>query len=234
MARGAVLSMKKFAIIATLLLLLLIVGCHLLAGPLYYRAPAMTATVIDEETGKPLEGVVAVQQWVLHLWPGLGFEYAIDAVEAVTGPDGAFHFPAWGPRLRPPFKVLTYQDPMILLMKPGYYVWQKDNHQAYVPVFHTAGARGSTYGLRPDQRPEVFPGDYETGAVRVSYWNAKVIPLEPARDMKRYAASLHLLDFPADAHKPLPRLAKACEQAMLSLPSERDLWCRRLNQPEEK
>ncbi len=205
------------------LLLILILGCHLIAGPLYYRAPTITATVIDEESRQTISGAVVVARWVLDWWPGLTFEKPFYLVETVTRSDGSFTIRGWGPKLRPPFYVLAYRDPEIWIFKPGYYLGGGDNHSAYVPVITTRSGGTETQQhlpLNPGQRPERFVGDYSNAVTRFCYWNGKVMPLEPARRIERYVYDLDSLGLLDESKQPLPLMSEVCQAALRQLPPE--------------
>ena len=80
----------------------------------------ITATVVDSETGQPIEGVVVVAGWELKG----GFEGGnpvghLALMEAVTDQAGKFHFAGWGPR----FSIrgaLRAEEPRLLFFKNGY------------------------------------------------------------------------------------------------------------------
>jgi len=83
--------------------------------PLFYSAKPIAGTVVDADTGQPLEGVIVLAQWVL-----VG-DARIQVAEVVTGAGGKYLIPGWGPKPRPPFAPLTgYGDPQIMLFKPSY------------------------------------------------------------------------------------------------------------------
>ena len=70
------------------------------AGPLTYSAEAIEAKVIDADTKKPLDGVVVTANWQLEEGTLGGNVQAgqLMVMEAVTGKDGKFAFPGWGPK----------------------------------------------------------------------------------------------------------------------------------------
>lgn len=88
--------------------------------PSHYSAEAIAAKVIDAETKQPLEGVIVTANW--QLLGGIEGTYPVgqmQLLETLTGPDGVFRFPAWGPLKRPQGHLLN-DDPQLLLFKPGY------------------------------------------------------------------------------------------------------------------
>ena len=92
--------------------------------PPVYSAKEIRATVVDTETGQPLDGVIMVAQWILFVAaPGHGGHGPrLHVVEAVTDGMGRFHIPGWGPKPNPryPFTSLDNQDPQLSFFKLGY------------------------------------------------------------------------------------------------------------------
>jgi hypothetical protein len=127
--------------------------------PWRYSAEPIEGRVIDHETGKPIEGANIVAQWVLAGgWEGHEVDRFV-VIEAVTGADGRYRIPGWGPKWRPWFRWLENADPEILVFKPGYWPRREQNQ---------AHGSASREGINP------------LGAkVRKSYWNGKDIELWP-------------------------------------------------------
>jgi len=91
-----------------------------LTAPPVYAAPETKGVAIDAETGQPLEGVIVVAYWELkgfHTYPvGL-----MMVQEGVTGAQGRFELPAWGPKPRSPLTgQLESLEPELLAFKRGY------------------------------------------------------------------------------------------------------------------
>ena len=123
-----------------------------------YSAKPITATVVDAETGQPLQGVNVVAHWVLHgpTWQSAG---DLELTEAETDREGKFHIPGWGPKTIPADLPrgtrLGNSDPALVFFKSGYKVRHVGNE------------------LQPKRlRPE-----HDT-PVRYSDWDGKVIKLE--------------------------------------------------------
>ena len=163
-------------------------GCHRLFGPFYYYADPIRARVIDEPTGKPLEGAVVVAEWITDGW---GLEDVLYKAEAETDSKGEFFIPAMPITLRPPMKELRWRDPWILVYKPGYFIANRHNKDAYITPITPVGVEVVTTTL-PDGRV-VTPGDYSGAAKRFCYWNGKIIPLEPVKTMKDEAEALNYM-----------------------------------------
>jgi len=91
-----------------------------LVGCTVYSADPITATVVDADTGAPIEGVNVVAAWELAggINDGAVVGYA-NLMETITDKNGYFHFSNWGPRLTPYGKV-RLNAPVILLFKSGY------------------------------------------------------------------------------------------------------------------
>lgn len=108
-------------------------GLPMIGWPVY-RAKPIAATVVDGETGAPLEGVIVDVVWELEGY----WQYPTGVLrveETVTDAQGRFHFPGWGPRLRPLTGRLAVTMPALLLFKPGYRYRRLHN-----PVRHGGGA----------------------------------------------------------------------------------------------
>jgi len=138
--------------------------------PPTYSAEAITATVIDAETKKPLPGVIVTANW--QLLGGMEGSYPVgqmEILETVTDQHGRFHFPAWGPKKRPK-GYLREDDPQLLLFKPGY---------EYQRLANAVSSK------------------INYGSVRRSEWNGKVIELRRFRGtMASYAESVSAINIP--------------------------------------
>jgi len=123
-----------------------------------YSAKPITATVVDAQTNRPIEGVVVVAHWELNGGlEGGNIVGNMMVMETTTDSGGVFHFSAWGPRLKPkgtPFSAqLKDNDPEFYLFKSGY----------RPGVFKNAGDMDKE---RRDPR------------VRASDWDGKEMPLK--------------------------------------------------------
>jgi len=99
--------------------------------PASYSAQPIRGSVVDSGTGQPLEGVIIVAQWILYeaTVGGENPHKRLQLLETVTGPDGSYTFPGWGPKPNLPTVswplgygccFLTDRDPQLSLFKPGY------------------------------------------------------------------------------------------------------------------
>jgi hypothetical protein len=97
-----------------------------LADPAAYFAKDIRGEVVDDVSGEVLEGVIAVAQWQLvrEVIPGVmnkSYGDSLKIVEVVSGRDGRFVIPGWGPIARPMLFHLENEDPSIVFFKSGYY-----------------------------------------------------------------------------------------------------------------
>ena len=106
------------AVMSFNLVLLAGAGCVGAFTPPAYSATGIQAAVVDEQTGRPLEGVVVVARWVLRRMGGDG--PSLHVAEAATDSNGRFAFAAWGPKPRPPLMQLQDKSPLLILFKHGY------------------------------------------------------------------------------------------------------------------
>jgi len=121
--------------------------------PSHYSAEAIEAQIVDADTKKPIEGVIITANWQLF-HSTIGGRVPGDqlmVMEAITGKDGRFNFPAWGPKLALS-GYLDNRDPQFLLFKSG-------------------------YEYRALQNPTLSTTDHSP--VRRSAWNGKTIELKP-------------------------------------------------------
>lgn len=177
-------------------------SCHIATGPPFYYSAPIRTRVIDEHTGSPNGGVVAVALWVADR--GWASAEPLYADEAVTDANGEFVIPAMWPRLRRPLTLLCMNDPEIWLYKPGYHISRLNNTPRH-PHGYTGPCR--FYAFK-----------------RHSYWNGKTIPLQPATTVKEQAHALERIlsiasaaDLEPRAH---PNLWRAAITGYRSLPRE--------------
>ena len=95
-------------IILSLFLILLLPGC----------SGGITGTVIDVETGKPIEGAIVLVEWTMTKGIGLTHTDSYKVVEKVTDKNGKFSVSG----VSNPF----VDPPMIVVYKDGYIAWRND------------------------------------------------------------------------------------------------------------
>jgi hypothetical protein len=83
-----------------------------------YFSPGFSLTVVDAESGKPVEGVYAWAEWVQNASHGLNGPIMIQ--EATSDVAGRLSFPRWGPRLGYRAGLDIGADPAVILFKAGY------------------------------------------------------------------------------------------------------------------
>lgn len=137
--------------------------------PPAYSAEAIELTVVDAETGQPLEGVNIVAHWELDDRyaddPGVpinmgGHKRQLMILEQVTDKQGHCVFPAWGPTPRPAGWILTFFDPELLVFKSGY---------DYEPLSNQAQSK------------------FNEAPVRRSDWNKKAVKLKKDGPLSKFS-----------------------------------------------
>ncbi|HEY1773831.1 MAG TPA: hypothetical protein VGH91_11645 [Gammaproteobacteria bacterium] len=141
-----------------------------LGGCAHLSAEPVRAQVVDE-SGQPVPGVVVVAYWELHKGSFTGDALpcgAADVEESVTGQDGRFEIPSWGP-------VWSSCD------MPGYNPWLTLFKSGYYPV-----------GLNNDSADSL-----ETVSVSRSIWNGKTITLRkyPSVDLTKVQSPSYRSEF---------------------------------------
>jgi hypothetical protein len=142
--------------------------------PASYSAQPIRGWVVDASTGQPLEGVIVVAQWILYETSvgGQNPHKRLEVLETVTGSDGGYAFPGWGPKPNLPPIIgpgygccfLTNRDPQLSFFKTGYRTLRLLN-------------RGSS-----------------DSSMRTSQWDGKTIELEPFKGSpKEWARQLNFL-----------------------------------------
>ncbi len=101
--------------------ILLFAVCFFPYGVYAWGENKPTAIIVDDETGKPIEGAVALAQWIKPnkkaTWMG-GDRWKIDnAVEVFSGKEGKVYIPGfWG-------IYIFSKKPRLTVYKPSYVVW---------------------------------------------------------------------------------------------------------------
>jgi hypothetical protein len=104
----------KQPLVLLLGLLFLIAGCY----------EGITGTVIDSETGKPLEGAIVLVEWTITRGIGLEYTNSYQVVEVLTGSNGKFKVSG----VFNPF----VNAPNVTVYKKGYVSW---NSEAIFPTY---------------------------------------------------------------------------------------------------
>ncbi len=144
--------------------------------PPFYSAKPVQATVVDEATRRPVEGVVVVAVWALSSVHGVTHTLRID--ETATDSQGRFSLPGFGPKLRPPLYEAQRHMPYLILFKHGYVplALRNASRDKFVAAFGDP-RQWSTRQLRDN-----LPYEYDPERpVQESFWNGLTIELEPFR-----------------------------------------------------
>lgn len=128
-----------------------------------YSAKAITLMIVDEDTGAPLEGVIATANWELVTGSYAGGSVVrgqLKILETDSGKDGRIYFPAWGPEPNRHGGHIRDADPQIFLYKPGYKPVRLTNFNRFMNLPH-----------------QEIPGGYSHESVRHSLWDGETIKL---------------------------------------------------------
>lgn len=175
--------------------------------PEAFSAAPIAGRVVDASTEQPVAGAILVAQWILyHSTPGGQNPHTrLQVLETVTGPDGSYRFPGWGP-LPNPIQIIqglfycchfTVEDPQISVFTPGY---------------------------RPLRLLNRRPLDRQS-ALRTSLWDGQTIRLEPFRgSRKQWAQALGFLQtglgWRQGDWRLFPRMIYAVETERLTFPQD--------------
>jgi len=96
--------------------------------PPFYFAKSIDAQVVENETGKPVDGVNVLAIWILENgFPEAGPRDILKVEEAFTDQNGKFHLDKWGPR----FKFIDYlrsYSPLLILYDNNHKMEMLENH----------------------------------------------------------------------------------------------------------
>ncbi|MGY8813548.1 MAG: carboxypeptidase-like regulatory domain-containing protein, partial [Gammaproteobacteria bacterium] len=99
--------------------------------PLNYSALPIAGTVVDADSGEPLENAVVIAVWELER--GFGLEGTIpsgymNVTEVVTDRGGKYFIEGWGPSRRPGGAYLGHYAPRLIIFKDGYNYFARGNY----------------------------------------------------------------------------------------------------------
>ena len=142
--------------------------------PPTYSAKEIRATAVEETTGRPIEGVVIVAQWVLRRESGDGPR--LHVAEAMTDATGRFLIPGWGPKPRVALMALQDKSPQLLLFKHGYapLILRNESRSAFIksyPNYRSMTARQISERMTSEGNPNE--------PIQESFWSGMSIQLEP-------------------------------------------------------
>lgn len=130
-------SRRLRTVLAPLMALLALVAIPACAASM----PAVTMKVVDESSGMPVAGVVALIWGTAHegTITGHGGKGAIlFTAEAVSDRSGELHFPNQEFNAEPFFLNTNYENPQMILLKPGYAPLSLHNEQHIIPTLAEA------------------------------------------------------------------------------------------------
>lgn len=194
-----------------------------LAPPLYSSAP-ISGTVVDRNTGSPVEGAVVTAIWRkvdnrVGSWNGIFL-----VRETRTDAAGAFTIPRWGPRTRPASAFLDRRDPELWVLREGYVVGYFDNDgvsDVLLPIDASAGL--AWVKLPPNKIPGARLRDYARAEDGSSAWNGRKLAIRRAGDARELARSLGGANprdpyLPQNVNPPLPLFFGAWSASYATLP----------------
>lgn len=116
---------RKFLRITTLLIMasvfLFTASCSGGQQWILFHDKEIKGYVVEEETGKPIEGAIVIGMWALTQVPGEGFGGYAKIQAETTDKEGRFIIPSW--TTFKPWKLLSVTHglaPKIVIYKPGY------------------------------------------------------------------------------------------------------------------
>jgi len=119
--------MRREALIFVVALMLACLPCT--PALAWFGSP--TAIIVDDETGEPIEGAIALAQWVKYkgtFFEG-GIPYAAKAEETVSDKEGRVYIKGywtWNP---------FACDRHLTVYKPGYALWNSEKEVVYPPGY---------------------------------------------------------------------------------------------------
>jgi len=171
-----------------------------------YKSTTAEGTVVDEQNGQPLAGVVVVAHTQAR---GNGLDVGMDGqlgtVETITDQSGHYTIPAWGPRLKW-FGNITHVATRLLVFKSGYQgqVIETDinNGSGAVPLMNIAWENKTIrlHAAAPAPRPRIQEFDLFNVALRPIMSNVAACPWKQIPAMlrevrqERLALQPHALD----------------------------------------
>jgi hypothetical protein len=114
--------------LARILIVTLLLAAFLPCAALAFGGP--TAIIVDDETGEPIEGAIALAQWIKTKFNFEGgFTYVSKARETVSDKEGKIHITGYWMWI--PFT----GKPTLTVYKPGYALWNSEEEAVPRPVY---------------------------------------------------------------------------------------------------
>jgi len=151
--------MKKKGILAASVILL--IALIIYSQKIYFP---IEGTVIDAETGKPIEGAVVLAEWTITKGIGLTATEPYMIIETFTDKNGKFKINAY---VLNPF----VNEPDLIIYKAGFVCW---SNNFIFPNFHER--KNSTWETNKKYALEKFKREY-SHAEHISFMNHFIPPL---------------------------------------------------------
>ena len=171
---GAGEKMKRSTVFVVFAYLYISAGCT----PTFFKSDEISASVVDEHTGRPVNGAVVVVEWEINHGEFHGHTYKnLHTVEVVTDDTGHFLVPGWGPKYAGMTWNMRGTEPTAYILKEGYLPKR---------IYNLTGAYGGDIG--PNGKiPDTIAGEHSRSNIVVS-WNNIEVKLTPASgDLESYA-----------------------------------------------
>ena len=110
--------------------------------PSTYTADPLYGTIVDAETGAPIEGAIVIGLWEMQMQYGFdstAMTGHAQVTEVLTDQDGKYFIAGWGPKKRYGKSYLSDSSPLIVVFKEGYEYLLRGNtmypsDQKYNPI----------------------------------------------------------------------------------------------------
>lgn len=102
--------------------------------PFAWISPTFSARVVDDASGSAISGAIVVVTWELAgTWSGYPIKQ-LAVIEVITGKDGRFTIPGWGPRFYLGWGNVPRSQPIARVYHPAYRPWVRNNSQLSAPT----------------------------------------------------------------------------------------------------
>lgn len=119
---------KKGVLYAVLATCLFAAACDFGGRPVqYFGADAITARVVDSDSGAPVADAKVIAAWGLLSGLDSNPRGYVTVLEAVTDANGRFQIPAWGPKASNERGVIDSSAPVLTIFKSGYAIGMGGN-----------------------------------------------------------------------------------------------------------
>jgi hypothetical protein len=194
--------------------------------PEFYTSERIEASVVDSQSGEPVEGAVVVVLWrqvdvYSERWSEL-----FGVTQLVTDAGGHFTIQRWGPRASTPGTYIDRRSPELWVLKSGYAVGFFDETGRKLPRLpaDSAGETIDYVTLPPNKIPGSTRGAYARAADSSSRWQGSTLAIDRAGSAGDLAASLAAANpFALDLHRtlsPLPLYWAEWHRSREQLPPE--------------